>query len=217
MEADMAPNPVIVRSGGLALDRRSVALGLLAVAAGFLPGAARAAEAVGKVSNAEGQSTGLLDGIIRELEVGSDIYLQQILQTGQQARVTITLGSETSLKLGARTRLRIDSNLIKQGGEISLAGGAILFERPDTGKHGDVVVKTPFAIIAARGTTFWNGPSNDVTGVFVQSGRVSVRNRGGGVVLAAGEGTDLTSPDAKPTTPKAWGEARIAAALATVN
>jgi hypothetical protein len=79
------------------------------------------------------------------------------------------------------------------------------------------VVKTPFAIIAARGTTFWAGPSNDVVGVFVQEGVVGVRNRGGSVTLRAGQGTDLTAPDVPPTPPKAWGEKRIAAAMATVN
>jgi ferric-dicitrate binding protein FerR (iron transport regulator) len=200
------------------LTRRQVAGGMLALGAvSALPLSALAAESIGKVSTAQGTSTGLLEGIITELESGSDIFMKQIVQTGDAARLAIALGADTTLKLGERTRVRIDETLVGRGGEIVLASGAMLFERPDSGGHGEVTVNTPFAVIAARGTTFWNGPSNDVVGVFVQSGEVTVRNRGGGVTLRAGEGTDLTGPDAAPTAPKAWGEARIAAAFATVN
>jgi ferric-dicitrate binding protein FerR (iron transport regulator) len=129
----------------------------------------------------------------------------------------MALGEATRLKLGERTRIKIEQDIVAQGGDLTLARGAMLFERPDTGDHGDFVVRTPFAIIAARGTRFWTGPSKDVIGVFVASGRVNVRNRGGSVTLTAGEGTDLTSPDVAPTPPSRWGEPRIAAALATVN
>jgi ferric-dicitrate binding protein FerR (iron transport regulator) len=199
-------------------DRRTFVAGALAVAASLvlsLP--AIAADAVGKVESAQGSSTGLLEGIIRELASGADVHLLEIVQTGRGARLGIALGESTRLKLGERTRVKIEQDIVEQGGELILARGAMLFERPDAGNHGDLVVKTPFAIIAARGTRFWTGPSNDVIGVFVESGRVNVRNRGGSVTLGPGEGTDLTAPDVAPTPPRRWGEARIAAALATVN
>lgn len=199
-------------------DRRAFVAGALALAGVLtLPMAAFAAESAGRIDGAQGASTGLLEGLIRDLAPGADVYLQEIVQTGRGARLDIALGAETRLKLGERTRVKIEQSIVDQGGELTLARGALLFERPDSGDHGDLVVKTPFAIIAARGTSFWTGPSNDVIGVFVQSGHVSVRNRGGSVTLTAGQGTDLTGPDVAPTPPKPWGEARIAAALATVN
>ena len=202
----------------LILNRRTVTGGMLSLAAfAALPRVAFAADPIGSVSAAQGSSTGLLEGIIHDLASGSEIFLQQIIQTGQGARLAIALGENTSLKLGERTRVRINEDLVGQGGVIELASGAMLFERPDSGSHGELQVNTPFAVIAARGTTFWNGPSNDVVGVFVQSGEVSVRNRGGRVTLTAGQGTDLVSPDASPTVPKEWGQARIDAAFATVN
>ncbi len=203
---------------GVICDRRAFVAGALALAGALaFPIPAWAAESAGRIDSAEGPSTGLLEGIIRDLESGADVFLQEIVQTGRGARLDIALGAETRLKLGERTRVKIEQSIVEQGGELTLARGALLFERPDSGGHGDLVVKTPFAIIAARGTSFWTGPSNDVIGVFVRSGRVSVRNNGGRVTLTAGQGTDLTDPDVAPTPPKAWGEARIAAALATVE
>jgi ferric-dicitrate binding protein FerR (iron transport regulator) len=206
------------RRSGAVCDRRTFVAGALALAVLLaLPLSAIAADAVGKVESAQGSSTGLLEGIIRDLASGADVHLLEIVQTGRGARLGIALGESTRLKLGERTRVKIEQDIVEQGGELVLARGAMLFERPDSGNHGDLVVKTPFAIIAARGTRFWTGPSNDVIGVFVESGRVNVRNRGGSVTLGPGEGTDLTAPDVAPTPPRRWGDARIAAALATVN
>jgi ferric-dicitrate binding protein FerR (iron transport regulator) len=208
----LARCPVVV------CDRRTFVAGTLALAAFVtLPLSGLAAESAGRVEEAEGSSTGLLEGLIRDLGPGADVFLQEIVQTGSDARLTLAFAAATRLKLGERTRVRIDKSLVERGGELTFARGAILFERPASDRRGDFVVKTPFAIIAARGTTFWAGPSNDVVGVFVQDGVVTVRNRGGAVTLGAGQGTDLTAPDVAPTPPKAWGEARIAAALATVN
>jgi ferric-dicitrate binding protein FerR (iron transport regulator) len=212
MFSDFARRPAAI------CDRRAFVAGALAVGASLaLPVSAIAADAVGKVESAQGSSTGLLEGIIRDLASGADVHLLEIVQTGQGARLGLALGEATRLKLGERTRIKIEQDIVERGGELILARGALLFERPDSGDHGNVVVKTPFAIIAARGTRFWTGPSNEVIGVFVESGRVNVRNRGGSVTLTAGEGTDLIAPDVAPTPPKRWGEARIAAALATVN
>ena len=214
----MSAQSMLARRPAVICGRRAFVAGTLALAGAWvLPIAASAAESAGRVDNAEGSSTGLLEGLIRNLEPGADVFLQEIVQTGRGARLAIALGADTRLKLGERTRVKIEQSIIDEGGELTLARGAMLFERPDSGDHGDMVVKTPFAIIAARGTSFWTGPSDDVIGVFVQSGSVSVRNGGGGVTLTAGQGTDLTAPDVPPTPPRPWGAERIAAALATVN
>ena len=79
------------------------------------------------------------------------------------------------------------------------------------------MTRTPFAVIAARGTRYFVGPSADVIGVFCESGSVSVRNNGGRVTLRAGEGTNLTSPDVAPTPAVEWGAPRIEAAMASVT
>jgi hypothetical protein len=203
---------------GFAIDRRAMATGLLTAAAALaLPLPAMAAQAVGAVDAAKGSTTGLLEGRIRELSTGAEVYLQEIVQTGSGARLSIVLGPETKLKLGERTRIRIDKNIVAEGSELTLDSGAVLFDRPDSAPQAEIVMKTPFAVIAARGTGFWAGPSNGVTGIFASHGVITVSNNAGEVTLTAGLGTDLTDPNVAPTPPKKWGEARVQAALSTIN
>jgi ferric-dicitrate binding protein FerR (iron transport regulator) len=97
----------------------------------------------------------------------------------------------------------------------------LLFDRPDGAGADGFVVRTPFAIIAARGTEFFVGPDvrPDKAGIeiFVQRGVVTVRNNAGRVQLGAGEGTSVSSPDAAPEDPRPWGAPRIAAAYERVG
>jgi ferric-dicitrate binding protein FerR (iron transport regulator) len=189
---------------------------LLAAVSIAAPRAALAADIAGNVEAAEGRSTGLLEGTLRELAAGAEVFLLEIVETGAASRLQIALGEDTQLRLGERTRITIEQTLVDQGGKMVLERGAMLFEHAGSGPS-DVTVSTPFAVIAARGTTFWTGPSNDVVGVFVQEGIVEVANNGGSVILEAGQGTDLVSFDVAPTSPREWGAPRIEAALATVN
>ena len=195
-----------------------VIAGLAALASG-IGGARRAfaAEPAGRVEMAKGLSTGLLNGGLRNLEVESDVYLEELVETHRAARLGLALGSATRISLGERTRLKIEKSVVEEGGQLLLERGALLFDGPAGDASEEPLTRTPFAIIAARGTRYFVGPSNDVIGVFCESGSVSVRNRGGRIVLRAGEGTNLTSPDVAPTPPAKWGAPRIEAAMASVT
>lgn len=177
---------------------------------------AQSADRVGQVNKAEGEATGLVAGNTRNLAAGDVVFLQEILQTGSEARLGVSLGATTRLNLGELTRVRIDRGILDKGGEITLQRGAILFNKPIPG-GGGMVVNTPFAVVAARGTKFFVGPSNDVIGVFVQTGTVNVSNRAGSVDVTAGHGTNLTSANVAPTPPSMWGAGRIKAALESVQ
>lgn len=199
-------------------DRRAILGGFLAIGCSLaVPRFAFAAAPAGRVDSARGQATGLLDGALRELSSGSDVFLSELVQTDAASRLEIGLGAQTRVSLGERTRLKIEQSVVDQGGELVLERGALLFDRPDAAGGTEPVIRTPFAIIAARGTRFFVGPSNDVIGVFVERGTVAVRNDAGEVVLQAGQGTDLIAADVAPTPPKEWGAARIAAALESVT
>ena len=139
------------------------------------------------------------------------------MQTYRAARLGLALGSATRVSLGERTRLKIEKSVVDEGGQLLLERGACSSTGRQATPREEPVTRTPFAIIAARGTRYFVGPSNDVIGVFCESGSVSVRNRGGRVVLRAGEGTNLTSPDVAPTPPAKWGAPRIEAAMASVT
>lgn len=205
-------------AAALQLDRRDLAFGLVACfASSGLPGFAAAADAAGRVEMAKGRSTALLNGPARNLQMDADLFLQELVQTYAGARLAMALGVDTRVNLGERTRFKIEQSVVDRGGVLLLERGALLFDRPDAGDHGEAIVRTPFAIVAARGTRFFVGPSNDVIGVFLERGAVTVRNNAGRVVLQAGEGTDLVSPDVSPTPPSLWGAPRIAAAIASVT
>jgi hypothetical protein len=200
------------------IHRRSVLIGL--ALAGLRPGLAAATMQIveaGSVVEVTGQVTGQLRADKRTLAVGEPVYIDDMLATGSGARLAAKLGELTRLSLGERTRVRIDKFLVDRGGELVLERGAILFDRPDDTPSGPLNVTTPFGLIAARGTKFFAGPSNGVFGVFVEHGLVTVTTKAGEVSLTSGLGTDVMSRTAAPTSPTAWGDVRIAEALASVT
>src|SRR5689334_3607462 len=195
------------------LARRTVLIGL--GLAGLVPPSS--AEAAGAVLTASGEAIAQTGRDRRRLATGVPVYLDDTLTTGVAARLAVKLGQATRLSLGERSRLRIDRFLVDRGGVLVLGRGALLFDRPSDTPSAPLDVTTPFGLIAARGTTFFAGPSNGVFGVFVEHGLVTVSNQGGRVELGAGQGTNLTSSRIAPTPAVLWGQPRIAAAYASVS
>src|SRR5215813_4528508 len=56
--------------------------------------------------------------------------------------------------------------------------GRCYFDRPVGGIPAPVRIRSPFALIAVRGTRFFTGPSNGRFGVFVERGSVAVTSAG---------------------------------------
>jgi len=162
----------------------------------------------------------------RALEKSSSLFVGDRVETGQSSRLTMLLGEDTTIRLGERARLVIDQFLSTTGGEISLQSGPMLFDRPSGSRPLAMQIKSPYGLIAVRGTKFFAGPSNNFFGVFVDHGTVVVSGGGSEVVLQAGEGTNLgpqagsgfdLSNVAKPSAAAMWGKERIQAALASVS
>ncbi|MDZ5452518.1 FecR family protein [Labrys sp. ZIDIC5] len=198
------------------IHRRSLLAGLLL--AGIRPERvlARAAVEAGSILGASGESTAQARGRTRLLAVGDPVYLNDLLATGESARLSAQLGDATRLLLGARTRVRIDKFLVDRGGKLVLERGAILFDRPHDRPSGELGVTTPFGLIAARGTRFFAGPSWGKFGVYVEDGVVDVATKGGTVRLTPGFGTELASMQAPPAKPAPWSRLRIGEAWGTV-
>ncbi|MBP0579945.1 FecR domain-containing protein [Labrys sp. LIt4] len=198
------------------IHRRSLLAGLLL--AGIRPDRvlARAAAEAGSILGASGESTAQARGRIRLLSVGDPVYLNDLLATGERARLSAQLGDATRLLLGARTRVRIDKFLIDRGGRLVLERGAIMFDRAHDRPSGELSVTTPFGLIAARGTRFFAGPSWGKFGVYVEDGVVDVATRGGTVRLTPGFGTELTGMQAAPAAPAPWSPLRISEARSVV-
>ena len=75
--------------------------------------------------------------------------------------------------------------LASEAGGFELQAGPLLLEHDENGPSIGSTVQSPYALIAVRGTRFFAGPSNDVFGVFVATGRVSVQAAGQSVLLEA--------------------------------
>jgi ferric-dicitrate binding protein FerR (iron transport regulator) len=198
---------------------RRDALGFVATLLASLAFSRRSSAAVpaGRVEEIKGEAFADASNQHRPLEKSSSIYVGDRVETGVSSRLTMLLGEDTTIRLGERAHLVIDQFLSTTGGEISLQSGPMLFDRPSGSRPVPMKIKSPYGLIAVRGTKFFAGPSNGVFAVFVDHGTVVVSAGGGDVVLRAGEGTDLNSRGAKSTEAVKWGQARIQAAFDSVN
>jgi hypothetical protein len=206
----------VIRGG--ALGRRSFvrAAGMALALAALRAAKAQTREPAGLIEDFKGESFAEARTARRALELNSPVFVADLVSTGAASRVTIHLGEQTRLRLGERVRIIIDRYLIDAGGEFTLEAGAVLFDRP-SGKPAPVQIRSPFGLIAVRGTRFFAGPSAGVFGVFVQHGSVTVTAAGREVVLLMGQGTDISRPGDKPTTARRWRDPRIREALESVS
>jgi ferric-dicitrate binding protein FerR (iron transport regulator) len=176
---------------------------------------ARAVERVGSVEDVTGEAFAQLESARRTLDRTAPIFLSEEVVTGVASRLGMRLGRNTTVRLGEQARLKIDRFLVDAGGEMTLRSGPLLFDGQP--RRAGVQIRSPFALIAVRGTRFFAGPSNDRFGVFVARGSVTVTSAGQQVILREGEGTDIASPGTPPTPVKRWAPERIRAALASVS
>ena len=199
-------------------DRRDVLgfVGTLLASAAF-NGPSNAADLAGRVEEIKGEAFANASNQYRPLEKSSALYVGDLVETGPSSRLTMLLGEDTTIRLGERAHLVIDQFLSTAGGEISLQSGPMLFDRPSGSRPVPMKIRSPYGLIAVRGTKFFAGPSNGVFGVFVDHGTILVSGDGSEVLLQAGEGTNLSSPGSKPTAAVVWGKERIRNALDSVS
>jgi len=135
----------------------------------------------------------------RTAVVGTPVYMNNQLRTGANARLKITFSDGSDLTLGENARVVVDQfvyNPSKSKGAVvlSAAQGAFRFAggKIEGMQEKKVVVNTPSAALAVRGTHFWAGPIDGQYGVLLLQGRLNVSNQGGAVTLSRyGQGTDI--------------------------
>lgn len=194
----------------LIVNRRKLFLfgsaGALAV---LLPNQSFASEPAGSVAELVGSATAASDGKARALALKEPVLIGDLVKTEAEARLALLLGLRTTLRLGAQTELRIDGYVVDAGGEIEFRQGAIQFDRKGGASSGNLRFKSPYGLIAVRGTSFIAGPSRGGFGVFVTRGKVAVTGGERTVVLDPGLGTNIATPGASPTQPSTWSIGRI--------
>ncbi len=189
--------------------RETLALGAGGLAALTESRDAFAAERAGSVAELVGNATASIEGKTRSLAIEGAVLLGDLLSTEEDARLALLLGTRTKLRLGGGTELRIDRYIADAGGEIEFAQGTIGFDRKGRPADGNLRFKTPYGLIAVRGTVFYAGPSRGTFGVVVQRGSVAVSAAGKTVLLGPGQGTDIAEPGSQPTQPSFWKTERI--------
>jgi hypothetical protein len=131
--------------------------------------------------------------------VGTPVHMNDRLRTGANARLQVTFHDNTSLTLGENANVVIDRfvfNPEKSSAEVVLKAtqGALRFAggKIEDMHQKNIVLKTPYAAMAVRGTDFWAGTVEGQYGVLLLKGKVGVSNRAGAVTLShPGYGTDI--------------------------
>jgi hypothetical protein len=160
-----------------------------------------AQNAIGAVSRIQGEASATRGGAARALAANESVFPNEIVSTGDAARLEVTFADNTRLTLGEKARLTLDNYVFDSAagrGTIKFGlVGAFRFVSGQVSKlaSADVRVTTPVAIVGIRGTEFWGGPIDDqALGVFLIEGAVSVSN-------AAGRKSSIC-PARAPTSPR---------------
>ena len=169
---------------------------------GFAGGQAAAQEAIGAVSRIQGEASGTHDSATEALDLKSSVLLNEVVSTGEAARLEVTFTDGTQVTLGEKAELTLDTfvfNPAAGSGTIKFGVvGAFRFLSGQASKlaSSDVSVTTAVATLGIRGTEFWGGPiDNQALGVFLIEGVLSVSNATGEQILRQpGQGTNIATP-----------------------
>lgn len=192
---------------------------------GFADGQAGGQEAIGAISRIQGEASGMRGGTARPLGLNASVFLNEVVSTGEAARLEVTLTDRTRLTLGEKAQLTLDTYVFNSaggGGTIKFGViGAFRFLSGQVSKlaNSEVNVTTPSANIGIRGTEFWGGPIDGQSlGVFLIEGAVIVSNAAGEQILSLpGQGTNIATSDAAPGPVTFWPPDKVTRATATVT
>jgi len=192
---------------------------------GFAASQAAAQQAIGAVSRIQGEARGTRNGATEALRLRSSVFANEVVSTGQAARLEVTFTDGTQLTLGEKAELTLDTYVFDPAagnGRIKVGVvGAFKFLSGQASKlaSAEVSVTTPVATIGIRGTEFWGGPIDDqALGVFLTEGAVSVTNAAGQQILdQPGQGTNIAAPGAAPGPVTFWPQDKVNRAIATVT
>ena len=178
---------------------------------------------IGTVRRVQAQVDALRAADILKLSVAAPLEANDVLRSGERARLEAELVDGTKLTLGESAELKLDNFVYDPENSarnrlIARIKGAFLFVGGKVeGAGSEVKIITANAVMGVRGTTFWGGPIDNAYGVLALSGVVTVSTNAGSVTLTEGQGTMITAADAPPEAPKTWPGAKRDRAIATVN
>lgn len=207
--------PAQHRQATVAVNRRWLlrSAGVLALA----PGSALARSKAGRVDELRGDAGAEYAGSKRSLASGSEVFVQDIVSTGERSRLTLKLGAKATISLGAETRFVIDRYILDAEGDFQLLDGVMKYDGKSRPGAGPSTFRTPYGLIGIRGTRFYAGPNRGRFAVLVGAGLVEVSAAGKTVTVGPQFGTEIVQPGAPPSAPVKWSYERIKEMLAAVQ
>ncbi|MCC6809895.1 MAG: FecR domain-containing protein [Deltaproteobacteria bacterium] len=137
---------------------------------------------VGVVSVVNGGATSTFANKVYKLEIGSQIFMGDVLTTAADGRLKVVLNDDTVINLGSDTTFVVESFSLKAGErKVSLAVKAGRFLASVSkwfGSSSDWQVETPAAVAGVRGTTLWG--DTEVDAICALYGSIEVKSKTGG-------------------------------------
>lgn len=98
------------------------------------------------------------EGVTQTLKVGSDVFIGDLVKTGDKGQVQILFADNTKLVVGPHSSLKIEDYLLRNNGSagklaVDMLGGSFRFATGDAPKNR-YVINTPTGTIGVRGTRF---------------------------------------------------------------
>ena len=137
---------------------RKPILGLLAAVLFVATPAIALADAAGSAQGVKPAAEADRTGAIQTLVVGSDIFIGDLVKTGDKGQVQILFADTTKLVVGPRSSLKIEDYLLRNDGSagklaVDMLGGSFRFATGDAAKDR-YKIDTPVGTIGVRGTHF---------------------------------------------------------------
>ncbi len=187
---------------------------VVVMAALFQTSVAFAANVAGTASDVNGTVTVMSAGSeeVRVLQRNDGIAVNDTISTGEKSRVNIEFNDQTKLVLGEKSKLTIDKFVYdpkqpEEGkGLFTIFGGAFSYVSGlmDKGRKPDVTLQLETGALGIRGTQLMGAMKGHERWIYLKSGKISVYNAAGAVMLNPGEGTIMRSKQEAPAKPHIW-------------
>jgi len=183
-----------------------------------------AAEDVGAVDRARGETTAVQQSAMRSLFTGSAVQFMDTLRTGDQSRLQVTFKDGSELVLGDRSELNVDEMVYDPGaqgrGVLRLTKGVFRLVSGQVNKipGGTLAVVTPMATIGVRGTDFWGEQSADrLKMALLDDGELTITTKDGTVTLSDPMTIVVIDKGKAPGTVSKLSQKQLVQAMATIS
>ena len=133
---------------------------------------------IGMAAAARDKVEGVLEGDLRIINTGSEVYSNELLKTGDKGVARLVFLDRTNLAIGPRSEVKLDKFVYDRDRNsgavvINVARGAVRFVT-GTQDHRNYDIVTPHATLGLRGTIFELVVTSERTDVHLVEGAVEV-------------------------------------------